>query len=111
MVIKDRHSGSSVRRLRWPGTQVTDLDEAGREHMHEETADELDGVDCQGFLRIAVSRIPPPECDAPIFTAHEATIGDGNPVRVAGEILQDLFWSAEWTFGVYDPSFLFQSLI
>ena len=91
--------------------KVTDLHKADWEHMHEETADELDGVNRQGFLRIAVSRIPPSECDVPTFTTHESAIGDGDSVRVASEILQNLFWPAEWAFGINDPSFLFQSLI
>jgi len=92
-------------------SKVTDLHKADWEHMHEETADELDGVNRQGFLRIAVSRIPPSECDVPTFTTHEPAIGDGNSVRLASEILQNLFWPAEWAFGINDPSFLFQSLI
>jgi hypothetical protein len=92
-------------------SKVTDLHKADWEYMHEETANELDGVNRQGFLRIAVSRIPPSECDVPTFTTHESAIGDGNSVRVASEILQNVFWPAEWAFGINDPSFLFQSLI
>jgi hypothetical protein len=79
--------------------------------MHEETANELDGVKRQGFLRIPVSRIPPSECDLVTLATHESAIGNGDPVRVASEILQHVFWPAEWAFGINHPPFLFQSLM
>jgi hypothetical protein len=92
-------------------SKVTDLHKADWEHMHEETADELDGVNRQGLLRVAVSRIPPSECDGATLATYESAVGDRDPVCVASEILQNVFWPAEWAFGINDPSFLFQSLI
>ena len=68
-------------------SKVTNLHKANRKHMHEESANELNGIDRQGFLRIAVSRIPPSECDVPTFATHESAISDGDSVRVASEVL------------------------
>ena len=68
-------------------SKVTNLHKANGKHMQEESADELNGVNAEGFLRIAVSRIPPSECDVPIFATHESAISDGDSVRVASEVL------------------------
>jgi hypothetical protein len=65
---------------------VTNLHEADWEHMHEETANELDGVKRQGFLEISGSRIPSPECDLPTFETYEPAIRHGNSVRIASEV-------------------------
>lgn len=92
-------------------SKVTNLHKANGKHMQEESADELNGVNAEGFLRIAVPRISPAEGDLSSFTTDQSAIGNGNPVGVASEILQDVFWPAEWAFGINHPSFLLQSLI
>jgi hypothetical protein len=88
VAIKERHSASDVQVISvGKESEVTNLHKADWEHMHEETANELDGVKRQVFLHISGSRIPPPECDLPTFETHEPAIRDGNSVRVASEIL------------------------
>ena len=38
-----------------------------------------------------------------ILEADEALVGDGDAVRVAGEVVEDVIWSTEWRLGINDP--------
>lgn len=71
--------------------------------MEQESPQELvDGQSHQAFL-ILVSRVAPAERDLTIFESNEPVIGDGDAMRVAAEIRQDMFGPAKGTFGVNDP--------
>src|SRR5450631_1479335 len=45
----------------------------------------------------------PAEGDLTIGEVDNPLVGDGDAVSVAGQVVQDMFGSAEWRFGVNDP--------
>jgi len=79
---------------------VPNLGEAGREDMQEEPTDEFGGVEGSGF---AVAGM---EVHAVGLNGFEALIGNGDAVRIATEILEDMLGPAEGAFGVDDPLLL-----
>ena len=81
---------------------VTDTDEAARKDVEQEAAGELFKREGEG------SRPPAPvvleaEGDARVVDVEQAVVRDRDAVGVAGEVLEDLAWSAEGWFGVDDP--------
>ena len=87
---------------------MADLDETGRQDMEEKPPDKLDGVQRHEFGLVAVGRVSPAESDPAILHGDEASIGNGNPVRVAGQVFKDLFGSAKWRFGMDHPVLVFE---
>jgi len=83
--------------------EVADAAELVREDVEEEAANELVGVErhCLGFVADAV--ILPAEADAAVLAGEETTIGDGDAMGIAAEIVEHLLGSAERAFGVDDP--------
>ena len=77
--------------------------EAVGEHVEEEAADELVGAERHALLASAVAVILPGEGDGCVVEADEAAVGDGDPVRVAGEIGEHLGGPGERALGVDDP--------
>ena len=55
---------------------------------------------CLGFVADAV--ILPAEADAAVLACEGTTIGDGDAMGIAAEIVEHLFGSAERAFGVDD---------
>src|SRR3954468_10208597 len=45
----------------------------------------------------------PPEADAPILAREQTAVGEGDPVRVAAEIVENLPGPAERSLGIDDP--------
>ena len=82
---------------------VADALQAGRRHVLEEAADELHGGDGHhsGFAGIAV--IFPLEGYLTVFESQQTAVGDGHPMGVAAEILQDVARSAKGGLGVDYP--------
>ena len=76
--------------------------------MEEKAADKLDGIQRHEFGLVAMGRISPAESDAAILHRHQAPVGNGNPVGVAGQILEDLLGSAKWTLGMDHPLLVFE---
>ena len=54
---------------------------------------------CLAFLRVVL----PSKRDLAIGEVHDPVIGDGDAMRVAGQVLQDMFGPAEGRLGVDDP--------
>lgn len=54
-------------------------------------------------LLIVMSIILPSESHVRLVNRDDSMIGNSNPMRVAGEILQDVFGATEWRFGIDDP--------
>jgi len=71
-------------------SEVADLDEAGRQNMEQEAADELDCIEAHDAAAVPMSGISPSEAHLAIFEAEQSSVGDGNTVRVAGQILQHM---------------------
>jgi len=71
--------------------------------MQQETAQELFRLDRHHSLVISVGIISPAEGDLVVGEGDQARVGDGDAVRVAGEIAEDMMWTAEWGCGIDDP--------
>ena len=69
-------------------SEVADLDETGRQLMEQEAADELYRVEGHDAAAVAMAGVPPPEAHLSVIEAEEPSVGDGNPMRVAGQVLQ-----------------------
>ena len=50
--------------------------------------------------------VSPAEGDAIVLEGHEAMIGDGDAMGVAGQVVENLFGTAEGWLGVDDPVLL-----
>ena len=82
---------------------MPDLDEPTGEYVQQKAANELDRVEF-GFLDlVAVLRITPAESNHSVFQADQATIGDGDSVREARQVFQNVLGSSKWRFDTHDP--------
>jgi hypothetical protein len=77
---------------------VADLLEAGRQHVLDETAQELDGMQC---LRLAILGA---EGDGIWTELDEPTVGDGDAMGVAAEVTKQMLSAPEGALGVDAPS-------
>ena len=74
--------------------------------MEEETAQELMGRNGHDLLLAAVGVVSPAERDAIVLEGHEAMVGDGDAVGVAGQVVEHVFGAAEGRLGINDPVLL-----
>lgn len=81
-------------------SKVADLDEAGRQDVKQKAADELDRVEVHDAAAVVVSGIAPAKAHLAVLEAEEPSVGDSNPMRVAGQVLEHMFRSAERGLGV-----------
>jgi sensor domain CHASE-containing protein len=58
------------------------------------------------LLLAAVGIVSAAERDAIVFEGHEAMVGDGDAVSVAGQVVENVFGAAEGRLGVNDPVLL-----
>jgi hypothetical protein len=84
-------------------SEVADFDEAGGQDMEQEAADELDRVELHDAAAVVVPGVPPSEAHLAVIEAEESSVGDGNPMGVAGQVLQHMFGSSERRLGVDHP--------
>ena len=82
---------------------MPDADETLRQYVEQKSANELVGGNRHCLLFVAVSVIPPTECDVAAIEGEQSVIGDGDAVSVAPEVTQHLFRTAEWRLGIDDP--------
>ena len=83
--------------------EVPDLHEPGREHVEQEATYELDGIQGHPLLLIAVRRVPPAKGHLTVAHLQQAPIGNGDTMRVASEVLDQVFRTAKWGLGVDHP--------
>ena len=84
-------------------SKVADLDEACRQDMEQEAADELDRVEVHNGAAVVVSGISPAEAHLSAVEAEQSSVGDGDAVGIAGQVLQNVFGAAEGRLGVDHP--------
>src|ERR1035437_2046760 len=84
-------------------TVATDAHEAFRQHVQEDAAEEVDGVEGHDTLLATVGIISPAEADALAVEGSVAVIGDGHAVDVTAEVAEDMFRSAEGRLGIDVP--------
>src|SRR5215468_1466374 len=91
----------------WTGQQavVTDAMEALWQHVHQEAADELVGIECHYLVSLPTfaAVILPLEGDTVVIERDQAAIGDGDAMGVTREIAQHFRGSPEWAFAVDHP--------
>ena len=71
-------------------TEVADAHEARGQHVEEETPDELLGAEGAFPEDVAGGAITVSEGDLPAGHLSQAVVGDGHPVGVAGQVVEDL---------------------
>ena len=71
---------------------VADAMEPIRQHMDQETADELRAIERHRLLAVAVPVILPAEADLAVVHGQQPVVGDGDTVGVASDIVEDLGW-------------------
>jgi hypothetical protein len=75
--------------------EVPDAHESWGKHVEQEAAQEL--VDRKGHqaLLVAMGRVSPAKGDLATLQGDEAVIGDGHPMGIAAEIVEDMLRAAE----------------
>ena len=73
--------------------------------MQEEAAQELIERKGHQFVLIVVRRIAPTKGDLVVGQRYQSMVGDGDAVRIAGEIVQNMFRTSEGWLGVDHPVF------
>ena len=71
--------------------------------MEQEAADELDRIEGHRAAAVVMPGVPPAEGHLAVVEAEESTVGDSDPVRVACQVLQHMFWTTEGRLGVDYP--------
>ena len=84
-------------------SEVADLYEAAGQNMEQETANELDSIEAHDAAAVPMSGVSPAEAHLAVFEAEQSSVGDGNPMRVAGQVLQHMLGAAERGLGVDHP--------
>jgi hypothetical protein len=95
-----QHAGSSAV---GEESEVADTGKASWQHMLYEAAQELFGGECQSALPTVVGVVLPAEADLSGRDREQAMVGYGDAMRVASQIMQHVFGSAEGRPGIDDP--------
>ncbi len=82
---------------------TADMLEAVGQDMQQEATDELISRECHRLAHGFLSVVLPAEHDVVAVEAHQAVIGDRDPMRVAAQIVEHLPRAAEGRFRVDDP--------
>jgi hypothetical protein len=80
-----------------------DADKAARQDVEQETAQELLRTERHHSLLISVGIILPVESNLVVLKGHEAMVGDGHAMGVAGEIAEHMMRTAAGGLGVDNP--------
>src|SRR4051812_21922789 len=84
--------------------EVTNADEALRQHMQKESSQELSRGERHNFLCTAVRVVLPLKADSLSVEGNQTVIGNRDAMRIAAEIAQHLHGSAKGGFGVNHPA-------
>ena len=82
---------------------VADAHESMREDVEKKTTDEFPGGKAHLPLHAAMGVILPGEGHVIAFQAHKALVGDGDAMRVAGEVSENLLRSTKGRLAVDHP--------
>src|SRR5258708_5776817 len=92
------------RRAGWgEEAEVADADQDFGQNMDEKAAQKLLGGNGHDLVLAAVSIVSPAEGDAMVLESHEAMVGDGDAMGIAGQVVENMFSTAEGWLGVNDP--------
>ena len=73
---------------------MADANQAAGQDVKQEAAQELMSGNGHDLLLAAVSIVSPAECDATVLKGHETMVGDGDAMGVAGQVVGDMFGTA-----------------
>jgi hypothetical protein len=90
---------------RTPQTIVANLVNSGWQHMLQKTPDELGSADGHG-LGLGWAVATRPKGHLTLVDRQETAVGDGHPVNVAAQVLQDSAGTLDRRFTVNDPVLL-----
>ena len=76
-------------------SKVPNLYEAGREYVEQEAADELRGLKSHRAAAVVVPGVAPAKAHLLVLEADEPSVGNGDAMGVAGQILQNMLGAAE----------------
>ena len=82
---------------------MPDAVKAFRQHMDQETADELRAIERHRLVAVAVPVILPAEADLAVVHGQQPVVGDGDTVGVAPDIVEDLGWPGKRSLRVDHP--------
>jgi hypothetical protein len=82
---------------------VANADQSLGQNVNEKTSQKLIGGDRHDFLLAAVRIVFPEKRDPIILKRNESMVGDGDAVRIASEIVQNMLGIAEGWLGIDDP--------
>jgi len=85
---------------------VANANQATGQNVDEEASQELIRGKGHDLLLAAVGIVSPAERDAIVFEGHEAMVGDGDAVGIAGEVVENMFGATEGWLGVDHPVLL-----
>jgi hypothetical protein len=83
--------------------EKADADKAAGQDVEQEAAQELLRTKRHDSLLISMGIIFPAESNLVMVESHEAVVGDGHAMGVAGEIAEHMMGTAEGGLGVDDP--------
>ena len=85
---------------------MADANQAAGQDVQQEAAQELICGNGHDLLLAAVGIISPAEGDAIVLEGHEAMAGNGDAMRVARQVVENMFGAAEGWLGVDHPVLL-----
>ena len=87
-------------------SEVSDANQPLGQDVDEEAAQELMSGNCHDLLLAAVGIVSPAEGDAIALKSHEAMVGNGDAVGVAGQVVENMFGAPERRLGINHPVLL-----
>ena len=82
---------------------MADADQPFRENVDQESAQKLISGNRHDLLLTALCVVFPAKRDSVILESHQSMVGDGDAVRIAGKIVQNMLGTAEGWLGIDDP--------
>jgi|SRR6185503_2973060 len=83
--------------------KVPNLHETSGEDVKKEAPDELSSIECHRAAAVVVPRIAPAEAHSSVLDSEQPSVGDSDPMRLAGQILRHMFRAPERRLGVDHP--------
>jgi hypothetical protein len=77
--------------------------EAAGQYMQQEAADTFVGVECHGLATIALTTVAVGKADPSISHVEEPVVRDGDAMRIAADIVQDVCRAGKGRLGIDDP--------
>ena len=79
--------------------------EAAGQHMQQEASDKFVGVERHGLDTIALTTVAVGKADPPVTHVEDPVVRDGDAMRIAADIVQDVCRACKGRLGVDDPLF------